>query len=198
MRELRKQVKPTTPAPEAHLRGQQRRSMSSLDGVREVIPSGRLALSIPHHVGGWGTFRIWSDPRPGKQGDLLEQQLDAVIGGIVDAATEYRRVIADWQQKLEREREAANRAAETQRIQVREAALAKEIERQANSWQLSRLIRCYIAELSKQLGRDPSTDGENHVANAAGPLPIVPPGLSTTDWIAWAEAYADRVDPLRH
>jgi hypothetical protein len=149
-------------------------------GGPDLVPPGRLTLSIPHHVAGWPTKSAWGDLRDGR-GPQLEEQLTAVITGIVAAAEDYRHVVARWRRAAEEHRQAAALHAERERLRAVEAARATEIERQAPAWASAARIRAYVA-----------------AARAAGTAaaPTGPGGLEGEAWFAWATDYADRLNPL--
>jgi len=147
--------------------------------TQELVGSGRLVLTIQNHVGGWSRGGGWVDSDRVK----LEGQLNDVIVGIVAAAEEYRVIVAQWREEERAAEEAALLRLKAEQQKAAEAALAKELERQATDWDLAKTIREYIVAVRLQ-------------QNVDNTLSIAPRGMDTASWLAWAEAYADRVDPL--
>jgi hypothetical protein len=188
LRELQKQVKPAPPPPEPPAR-RGRRSLAedvlrAGGGVvpytpqprRELVPSGRLALSIPHHVGCWGAFRSWEDPRADARGPQLEECLNEVIVGIVEAAEEYRSVTSRWRADLEARRQAAVREAEDGLRRAAAAARIDALVRDATAWRQAEDIRAYIAAFAAETAL---------------------PDAERAEYVAWALEQADQCDPLR-
>lgn len=188
VRELQKQVKPLPPPPEPSARRGRRSGAEDIlrarGGLvpfvsqprRELVPSGRLSLYIPHHVGCWGAFRTWEDPRANARGPRLEECLNEVIVGIVEAAEEYRTVTARWRADLEARRQAAVREAEQARRRAQEAARLDALMRDAAAWRQAHDLRAYIAALTAD----------------SSPLEA-----ERADYVEWALAQADQLDPLR-
>jgi hypothetical protein len=173
LREQQKQIKRPPVPPE------DRRYSWDTGPVQQLIGSGRLVLSIPHHVGGWGQWATWADTDRVK----LETRLNDVVIGVVAAAEEFRAVVSRWQQEEHAERVAALRRAELERQKNIEIAKAKEIERQATAWSLARTIREYVTAARTK------TDVDNSST-------IAPEGMDEAAWLEWAQEYADRIDPL--
>jgi hypothetical protein len=197
IREFQKQVKPTPAESTKSGKRNAGRQITSAAATsifdhprQELLPSGRLTLSIPHRIGNWGPFATWSDPKVGGAGLRLEDQLNEVILGVVEAAEEYRRVIARWKSQLEAEHHAAALAAERERIRIRDNAIAKEIEQQATSWQLASSIREFVAEYRAQ---QPSNDTGKTTKLAQRAASF---GMTVEEWLNWAEAHASRLDPF--
>jgi hypothetical protein len=81
----------------------------------------------------------------------------------------------------ERERrEAEARRAEEARRREEEAARVRALEAAVTAWQRTAAIRQYAAELRRK-------------AEEAGALEQ---NSALAAWLSWAEAYADRIDPL--
>ena len=149
---------------------------------QESPDSGQLILSIPHHVGGWSAVRTWKDGKRTK----LEDVLNDVIVGIVAAAEEFRSLVAHWRREEEERHKAELQRIELDRRRATEAALAKEIERQATAWSLARTIREYVS----------AARAVSHPGLLPSDIPgLAPPGMTIDAWLTWAEAYAQRIDP---
>jgi hypothetical protein len=196
LREYDKQIKPDAPSASGASRSTRTRPAHAepmghmFDRPRQqLVPSGRLTLVIPHHVGGWGNYATWSDPRGVAPSGRLEDQLNDVIVGVVATAEEYRRVIALWQDSLRESRDRERAASERARKSAQEAALGKEIERQAKNWKLAATIREYLAEIAN---RSVGSDAEHEAVLRA----LCPQGMSPDEWVSWAQSYADDLDPL--
>jgi hypothetical protein len=144
-----------------------------------LIPSGRLTLFIPEYGDSWRD-RMWADPRDGR-GPRLEEQLNAVIVGVVASAEASRQGVARLRREVEERRQAAALHAERERLRAVEAARATEIERQTAAWTLATNIRAYVAAARVE---------------GATVAPVGPGGLEGEAWLAWAAGHANRIDPL--
>lgn len=132
-------------------------------------PTGRLTITL----GRWPS-RSWRDTDKSQ----LETRLEQVIAGLVSLAEEI---------KLEREEKARlqeqHRLAEERyeffktRYQSEEAAF-KHLEAEAVSWERATRLRAFI-EAVERLG-----------------ISECSPGQDIPEWIAWARAKADWLDPL--
>lgn len=132
-----------------------------------------LASYVPRDAG--HTLRqSWADGAKQR----LERVLPSFIVGLV-AAGEAR---AAWRRGLEKQerqrRDAERRRQEEQRRRDEEAARVQELDRQLAAAAKARDIRAYVAAVRASVGTDAST-----------------PALGA--WLAWADAYADRLDPIR-
>lgn len=132
-------------------------------------PTGILTVT----AGRWPT-RTWKDtPRT-----PLERRLGEIGMGIISLAAE----IKVKQQEDARRQDARRRAQEDyefrkQRLEQERAAL-KQLESDAASWVRANRVRAYIAAVELL----PGIKGE-----------LTP---ERTEWIAWARAKADGIDPL--
>jgi hypothetical protein len=140
----------------------------------ELVPAGRLHLSIPKHIGGWSASYVWTDTASRR----LEDVLNDVVVAVVASAEENRDVIAKWRRDEEERRLAAEREVQRRRQLEREAQLARELERQVAAWRLAGEIRAYL-----------------EAAKAAGAIQT-PQEMTGPEWIAWATAHAEKLDPV--
>jgi len=137
--------------------------------------TGQLALKI-ENIWGDGVRQTWAD---GKH-QRVEDRLNAFVVGLVAAGEVLKR------QRLEREaREREWRAAEERRLlEVRrreeEASRIRALDHSVTKWRRARLVREYVAE----------------VRTAAEKAGTLEPGSALAEWLAWAEGYANRIDPL--
>lgn len=141
---------------------------------RELVSTGQYSLRIDHSY--LGIRCTWSDGKTQR----VDQCLNSFIVGLVVAAEKLK------QQRLEREaREREWRAAEEQRAEEQrrreaEAARLRALDQALSAWRDARDIRQYVAEARAALSR-------------GAELPADAPILL---WLAWAEGYADCIDPL--
>jgi hypothetical protein len=139
-------------------------------GDYEAKASGRLCISFAES---YGVGRGWAD----RKSRALEDRLGEVLAEIEiqAAAAEHRR--------KERERQAEERkrqweaAMERARERHLEAHRAKVLAREVESWQGVEGIRAYCD----------AADARYPIDSEEG----------SAEWVAWARAYAERVDPLR-
>jgi hypothetical protein len=113
----------------------------------------------------------------------LEDQLNAVIIGILTVA-EHNRV-----QRLQREAEERRRRAEeerrleAERRQREEEQRRKDLERMAERWFESRRLRLFIQACEQTLAAESETQQSKD---------------SVVRWLRWAREHADRIDPMRN
>lgn len=137
----------------------------------EFIPRGELILHIRDTYLGCRTK--WSDGKRGK----LEDKLESFIAGLWTVATCLK------QQRQEREEnQRQSQEAERQRERQRQAREAEEkrrksLEAEALAWQHGRLLRSYIRARIRQQG-------------------AYTPESEFGQWVTWAMAHADRLDPV--
>ncbi len=146
---------------------------SSYYSKTELVPSGRLALTINHEFRYKGLR--WADEakRP------LDSQLGSFIHGLAVAALSVKEQRQrneehqkQWLEKQQREdEENERRRAESGRIR----ALDAEIDRM----HAARWAREYIEKLKTTIANNPG-QGTQEIR----------------DWLMWAEAYAQRIDPF--
>lgn len=156
---------------------------SSFGTRHELVPSGRLMISVPHHVGGWGMYCSWEDPRSA-QSSPLEQQLNDVVCGVRESAEEFRRVQQQWQRSFEESQTAAAIAADLARANAKEVALGRSLERQADAWRRAQVIREYLVAVRGAAASD-----------STGVAQEITQGMTLEEWVQWGEAYAASLDP---
>jgi len=158
-----------------------RKGASTLEHIcprYDFVGSGRLILSIQHHIGNWGSLAEWKETSTHKLDDMLND----VVVGVVAAAEEFRELLANWANQ-ERERiDQAERAREEQRLREIETARVRVLEEQAMNWYKARQIREYIAAVRAVEDDVPAT--------------TVTSGMTRDEWLAWAEQHVLRLDPL--
>ena len=135
----------------------------------DYVPTGRLTIT----VGGWGG-RNWNDTLRSR----LESRIDEVVGGIVACMEKHRIELAEEARKKALYEEARDRyESEVRRRQEERGKLSQLRRDAARHWRAMRL-REYIAAFEAR-------------AHESGPL-----SPEARDWIAWARAKADWIDPL--
>jgi hypothetical protein len=123
----------------------------------------------------------WSD----RQSWRVEERLPHLLRELAERVTEAKRVAEEERIRAEQAAEAARREAEARerkwlklmaQAQERlvEAHRAKHLRAQADAWQEADRLRRYCDALESAHGAD----------------------AGTAEWVAWARAYADRLDPL--
>lgn len=136
------------------------------------VPNGRLVLRINDYLGGCQSK--WTDGENIK----LEDKLASFINGL-SLATAY--IKKSNKERAERERKWAEEEREEARKRLaaeEERERGQDLEQQAINWQKSRLILELIhAAIAKR--------GE------------YAPDSKFAEWVTWATAYANKLDPLR-
>ncbi len=138
-------------------------------------PSGRLSLVLRNR---WGNSvdKSWDEGASAR----IEDRLNEFILAVITRGEEDR----EWdRQREEAERariEEGQRRFEAARQREAEAALEREFDRQAESWQKSQRLTAFVAAVRA-------------AAEDAGGLES---GGALDQWLQWGEAYARRLDPL--
>jgi len=152
----------------------------------DYVPSGGLELRLPHH---WdGRRHRWSDGKRWR----LEDKLAQVLAEVEERAErdEQRRLEAERQ--AEQHRRAHQQALQRARERLVEAHRAEVLADQIKAWQLADDIRSFCAAIRARLLPQPAEhDHHDHVEDEVDLDDI-------SAWLAWAEAYADQIDPVRH
>ena len=150
----------------------------------EHVGTGRFIVVIPHTPGNYGSSNpafSWEERNKRK---ALEDSLGEIVVGIVAAAERFRewraRVAANAREAAER----ARRAAEAERLRLADAARVQELDRQLAAHGKAQQVRAYASALHAAVV--PATGSDGAAAAAA-----------TVSWIAWMQAYADQIDPVR-
>jgi len=139
----------------------------------ESVASGELAIRIDHY---------WAQGRRQSWADGKKQRVEGCLNAFV--ASLY--AIADLMRvrRLEQEeRERASRAEEARRQAVKrrrdfEEGRVRTLDRVIANWRDARLFREYVADVQR----------------AADNVEL---SAELSRWLAWVEAYADRIDPLK-
>lgn len=139
-------------------------------------PTGYLALKIDEHEPS-GSRKSWKDCDRYKIEDILNE----FIVGVVITADAMRIRALKWERQQREWEEQRCRNEEDERLRREEEARRRKLEEQARSWAMSQEMRAFIVavELSTEMG----------------PSNICHEGLQ--DWLAWARAHADRLDPIK-
>jgi hypothetical protein len=130
-------------------------------------PAGILSIEVWNYCSG-GLQRVWRDRESAK----LEEELPKCVAGMMRIALKER-----GEEKARQERELARQKkideveAEFEKIQIEEKKI-RALRRDAAAWHRAERIRKYVAAARESAGKD-------------------------TEWIAWAERQADRLDPLK-
>lgn len=142
---------------------------------RELVATGLYTLRIDHSYLG-GLRCSWSD---GKQQRIAERLNDFVVGLV--AVSERLKEMRLEREAREREYQAAQqRRLEEERRRLDHAARVRALESALSDWRDARDIRAYVA--------DSRTALVGHEVPADAPI---------LGWLAWAERYAEAIDPLR-
>lgn len=140
------------------------------------VPSGKLSLRID--VGVYWTDGIrkrWSDRRE----RVIEDSLNEIIVAFVEVGAALRRHRAEEARKEAERQERARQHQEAERRRKAEEARRKNLEARADAWARAETVRRFVAEVERR-------------ARANGQTPS--PELRR--WLSWAEAHAERLDPL--
>jgi hypothetical protein len=140
----------------------------------EFYPSESFVFTILSYYGE-GLRKVWSD---GKR-QRLENCLSSIIAGL-GAAAEGEKALRLRREQRERERqeEQRRRWEEEERRRKQEEKI-KDLERWVANWNQSRRIREFLSEVEKAAAEDSIKKTEN-----------------LSDWLSWAHAYADSIDPI--
>ena len=135
----------------------------------DYLPTGSLAIS----AGRWPS-RGWADTDRRR----LESRLPEVIAGIVGLSFEIRDREAEEARKEEARRIAREEYEAAIKARKEEREAFEQLERNAQSWERASRLRSYLqsVESNAKLSGDMSKD--------------------VIEWLAWAHAKADWLDPL--
>jgi hypothetical protein len=145
-----------------------------------AVPTGalRLVMLDPGRLYGERGRLTWFD----RKGKRVEDQIPEILSGFHETALamKLRRAKAE---RAAREREEQERQRkETEAIQQANQKLIKQLETDAGAWHRARYLRRYVREARRTLG--------SQVLQAKF-------RDETVDFLKWAEAYVDQLDPLR-
>lgn len=139
----------------------------------DFVPTGRLTVRLQATY--LGVRQSWSDGAKQR----VEDCLNSVMVGLV-AAAEALKAQRLEREARQREYEAAaerRRLAEERRQE--EAARVRALDADLTHWRKASVVREYAAAMRR-------------AAEAAG---LLADGTPMAAWLAWVEAYADRIDP---
>jgi hypothetical protein len=140
----------------------------------EFSPSGNFVLTILEYCGE-GVRKVWSD---GKR-QRLENCLNSIIAGL-GAAAEGEKALRLRREQRERERqEEERRRWEEEERRRKEEEKIKHLEKLVANWNQSRRIRDFLSEVEKAAAENPAKKTDN-----------------LADWLSWAHAYVDSIDPI--
>jgi len=136
------------------------------------IPKGKLVLRIKEYLGGCQSK--WTEGENSK----LEDKLASFINGLSLAAAYIKKSNKEREEERRRWEEERKEAERKRLVAEEEKERGQALELQAANWQKSRLIHELIqAAISKR--------GE------------YAPDSRFAEWVVWATAYANKLDPLR-
>ena len=140
----------------------------------EFYPSGNFVFTILGYYGE-GLRKVWSD---GKR-QRLENCLNSIIAGL-GAAAEGEKALRLRREQWERERqEEQRRRWEEEERRRKEEEKIKHLKKLVGNWNQSQRIREFLSEVEKAAAENPAKKTEN-----------------LSDWLSWAHAYADSIDPI--
>ncbi|HEY7163865.1 MAG TPA: hypothetical protein VIB79_04850 [Candidatus Binatia bacterium] len=140
----------------------------------EFYPSGNFVFTILGYYGE-GLRKVWSD---GKR-QRLENCLNSIIAGLGSAA-EGEKALRLAREQRERERqEEQRRRWEVEERRRKEEEKIKHLGTLVANWNQSRTIREFLSEVEKAAAGNPAKETDN-----------------LSDWLSWAHAYADSIDPI--
>jgi hypothetical protein len=142
----------------------------------KLVPTGVLSIEIWSYYSG-GAKKVWRD----KDAAPLESQLPKFIAGLVRIALRKR---ADRKVREERELAEQKKVDEVTailRVIEAEEMRTRTLKKEAVSWQRAKRIREYVAAV--RVNAEMKADAIQRTKDL--------------EWVAWAEAQADRIDPLK-
>jgi exonuclease VII large subunit len=125
----------------------------------------------------------WADGKKRRIEDCLNSIAD-VLAEIVDRLVRRRAENEEWERtRPERERQRAEderQRAEIARLQAEEEKRIDNLRKQAAAWEQASSIRRFVAAVRDEATRRCTQE----------------PGSLLEKWIQWAEAHADKIDPV--
>jgi len=140
-------------------------------------PSGLLEVRLKE-TAGRGFRRAWVDV----ERKPLEEQLNAVLVGVVLVADAKRTEHAAIERRHREWQEAERRRIEAEARRREEAERVARLESEAKAWSKSQRLRAYADAVER--------------GAIDGGLPVEP-GTEVHRWLGWARAHADRLDPIK-
>ena len=142
-------------------------------------PTGILTLEIKRDEIVYARRR-WKDTRTQR----LENCLNDFVRNLLMTAESLR---AEREERARRDRhweEEADRRRRAEEARQREEARVKLLRSEVERWSFARSVREYVADPRARM------DVAKYQMNIEGGIPF-------EEWLTWAAAYADRIDPLR-
>jgi hypothetical protein len=136
-------------------------------------PSGRISFIIDNTNGGW---RRWREGSRWKQ----EQRIDKVVLGIERAAAALKAARLESERRHREWEEESKRREEATRLQAEERSRVQAVGEIVYRWRLARDVRSLMAELGAV------SKGEGDAGQKQ----------DLSEFVTWAIAYADRIDPV--
>jgi len=132
-------------------------------------PSGVLSFEIDEYTDYWQ--KRWTD----RLNKPLEEQLNDIMVGLIVTAEALRARRLRWEEDARRRREA-------ERSYYIEEKRRTSLNKQVDSWHHCQRVREYLQACERSM-----TDGKS----------ALEPG-GEARWLAWAQGYANRLDPLKN
>jgi len=150
---------------------------SFLDTKYRYHPTGQFRLEFPFdHPKPWGQKK-WRDTETRDLEDVLPSILERAheaAYGVKERREERRQFQRELQRKVEKREERRRRRIEEKRRR-------EKLEEEAERWSQARSLRGYIREVRSRAEREEIAPQKRE---------------EVEEWLEWAEAHADRVDPL--
>jgi hypothetical protein len=142
----------------------------------DYLPTGYLTLAIKGH---WlyGLRVSWSDGKVQR----IENRLNAFIAGFIQAAGRVHAERLKREQEEREREERRRRNEEIRKLQEIEQARLDKLLQQAQDWNKAQQIRAFVNEV---VSRESLNADDKECA------------IGSNEWIEWALAQADRLDPL--
>lgn len=138
----------------------------------DMRPTGQLRLLL--YEDDRYRRRGWGDGKKRR----LENHLGELIFALEDSARRSRERREEWARQERERAEAERRAREAEECRRQEKARVDVLFHEVTAWVDARSLRQYLAEVRAQAGGSLATDSD------------------LQNWLAWATAIADRMDPL--
>ena len=140
----------------------------------QLTPTGELTLTLDET---WAERKNWRDGKKKK----LEDKLNDIVAGMFAAAERIRLKEIERQEEQERWAEAERRRADLERERKVQEERRNQIDAMVASWIKSTNLRYFLQECEKTL----SLESKN-------------PDPAGAQWLSWARAYADALDPMKN
>lgn len=141
---------------------------------RDLEYTGELALKIDESAAE-NVRKTWADGKRRK----VEECLNSFSIGLVRAAEAKKATEAERQERRRRWEEERRQELEEELRRREEERRGRKLEEAAEAWERAERIRRYVAAVAERAERTAATG----------------PPTTLDEWLAWARAYADRLDP---